>query len=305
MNNSNNMSNGNVSGMDPFDEFEFKPLTDGLGFHKKALSLKDGLNKTGVINEELQSLPMSAPRGLLDEAPRVGAKKHTFKDVLNSLEKTPLSRGGTSGLQFTEPLPREKRQATEVETPRPVQSPFPRPEAFKNPTLKRTPVAVNKDTAIPAVGTRRGAHDSPQRQLELAPVSFESAFLDLIIVAAFSMVFLVSLLTVTKIDLSLVACNLDRDNMNRIALGVLFLAVMQMYAVVSRSFFGRTIGEWTFDLQLGVDEEQRHEVYPFRVILRSLLNTVTGVVLLPLLSALIGRDLAGQLSGVKLYRQRV
>ncbi len=26
------MSNSN---MDPFDEFEFKPLTDGLGFHKK------------------------------------------------------------------------------------------------------------------------------------------------------------------------------------------------------------------------------------------------------------------------------
>lgn len=283
--------------MDPFDEFEFKPLTDGLGFHKKALSLKDGLKKTGALEEELQSMPLSAPRGLLDEAPRVGAKKHTFEDVLNSLEKTPLSRGAAGNLQFTEPLPREKRKAMEIETPRPVQSPFPRPEAFKNPKPTRA--------ETPTAGARRGAHDSPQRKLMPAPVSFESAFLDLIIVAAFSMVFLVALLTVTKIDLSLVAGNLDRDNMTRIALGVLFVAVMQMYAVVSRSFFGRTIGEWTFDLQLGVDEEQRREAYPFRVILRSLLNTVTGVVLLPLLSALIGRDLAGQLSGVKLYRQRV
>ncbi len=298
--------NGNASNTnDPFDEFEFKPLTDGLGFHKKTVSLKEGLKNTGVLNEELQSVPLSMPKGLLDEAPKVGSKKHTFEDVLNALEKTPLGRQ-TANLQFTEPLPRpkDKRQAMEIETPRPVQSPFPRPEAYKNPALKKSPMPSATKEPAPTVGTRRGAADSPPRKLMLAPVSFESAFLDLIIVAAFSMVFLIALLMVTKVDLSIVIANLDKDIMTRIAFGVLFITVMQMYAVVSRSFFGRTIGEWTFDLQLGVDEEQRHEIYPLRVILRSLLNTVTGLILLPLISALIGRDVAGQLSGVKLYRQR-
>jgi hypothetical protein len=45
--------------------------------------------------------------------------------------------------------------------------------------------------------------------------------------------------------------------------------------------------------------------YPLKVAIRSLLNIVTGIVLLPLVSAMLGRDVAGQLSGVKLYRQRV
>jgi len=248
-------------------------------------------------------VPTSIPQSLLEEAPKLGAKKHSFEDVLAALEKTPLNRP-TANLQFTEPLPREKdqRRAMEIETPRPVQSPFPQPEAYKNPNSGKK--ALSESPAAPSVGTRRGAADSPQRKLLPAPVSFESAFLDLIIVSALAIVFMISLLLVTKVDLSLVLTNLSKDLMTKITFGVLFLAVMQMYAVVARSFFGRTIGEWTFDLQLGGDDEQKNESYPFRVMLRALVTTLTGLVLLPLISAIIGRDLAGQISGVKLYRQR-
>lgn len=52
--------------MDPFDEFEFKPLTDGLGFHKKAVSLKEGLKNSGVLEDELQGIPASMPRNMLE-----------------------------------------------------------------------------------------------------------------------------------------------------------------------------------------------------------------------------------------------
>ncbi len=93
--------------------------------------------------------------------------------------------------------------------------------------------------------------------------------------------------------------------MTQISLGVLFVAVMQMYAIIARSFFGRTLGEWTFDLQIGRDEEQKLESYPLRIALRSLVTTVTGLVLLPILSLILGRDLAGWLSGVQLYRQHI
>src|SRR5258708_4154209 len=105
-----------MSSMDPFDEFEFKPLTDGLGFHKKTVSLKEGLKNTGVLDEELQSVPMSMPKSLLDDS-KAPTKRHSFEDVLSALEKTPLARAGTPGLQFTEPLPREKnkQQAMEME----------------------------------------------------------------------------------------------------------------------------------------------------------------------------------------------
>jgi hypothetical protein len=109
---------------------------------------------------------------------------------------------------------------------------------------------------------------------------------------------------VTKVNLNTVIANVSRDVMVQIALGVLFLTVMQMYVVIARSFFGQTLGEWTFDLQIGRDEEQFTETYALKVAFRSVLNLITGMVFLPLVSAMLGRDVAGQLSGVKLYRQR-
>jgi len=305
-----------TSNMDPFDEFEFKPLTDGLGFHKKSVSLKDGLKNSGVLEDELQGIPASMPRNMLEDIPKAPTKKHTFDDVLSALEKTPLNRktSSPSELQFTEPLPREaKKEALEIEMPRPVQSPFPRPEAYKQPVVPKAPAApapamikkTPKQAEMANVGTRRGAADSPQRRLIPATVSFASATLDLIICTALALVFLAALLTVTKVDLNVVLANLNQDLMVQVALGVLFITVMQMYVVISRAFFGQTLGEWTFDLQVGQDDEQQLQSYPLKVAFRSFLNIITGIVFLPLISAMIGRDIAGQLSGVKLYRQRV
>jgi len=306
------MANNNGNNMDPFDEFEFKPLTDGLGFHKKSVSLKEGLKRTGVIEDQLHTVPVSMPKGFLEDAPKVGAKRHSFDDVLSALEKTPLSRSATKDLQFTEALPREsdRRQATEVEMPRPVQSPFPSIDSYKTPApqpLGKVPAITQEKLPQDksATGTRRGAADSPLRKLVPASMSFSSALLDLIIVMAFTMVFVIALLSVTKVDLNLVIKNLERDLMTQVSLAVLFVTVMQMYVVIARSFFGRTIGEWTFDLQLGNDEEQKSESYPLRVAGRCLINIVTGLIVLPLISLILDRDIAGWLSGVRLYRQNV
>jgi len=283
-----------TSNMDPFDEFEFKPLTDGLGFHKKTKSLKDGLNQSGVVKEELVDLPASLPRDMVEEGSRTsGSKKPTFEDVLSALEKTPLQRATTPtvDLNFTEPLPTaamppRKARGGVVESPT-VQSPFPKADAY---------VAKAKE------GTRRGAADSPKRHLlKPAMISVPSAILDLIIVTAFALVFVMALLMVTKVDLNVVLKNLNQDPLTQLSLGVLFIAVMQMYVVISRSFFGCTLGEWTFDLQVGEDEQQKRESYPLRVALRSLLITMTGVVILPVISTILRRDIAGSLSGVNLW----
>ncbi len=288
--------------MDPFDEFEFKPLTDGLGFHKKSVNLKDGLKKSGVLQDALQPIPTSMPKNMADDAPIAPLKKHSFEDVLSALEKP--NKKTTSELQFTEPLPRDRtapKKAMEIERDRPVQSPFPPPAAYKSPAIKKIPTQPE----LASVGTRRGSANSPQRKLLPATISFESALLDLIIVMGLALVFMVALLIVTKVDLNIVFKNLNTDPMTQISLGVMFLAVMQMYVVISRSFFGRTLGEWTFDLQMGEDAEQKLEIYPLKIAVRSLLVTMTGLVLLPLISAVVGRDIAGQIAGVKLYRQRV
>jgi hypothetical protein len=316
-----------TNSIDPFDEFEFKPLTDGLGFHKKSVSLKDGLKSSGVIEDELQGIPTSMPRNMLEDIPKAPIKKHTFDDVLSALEKTPLARktSAPADLQFTEPLPRQaKGNASNKKDPlakdamdidlgvpeRPVQSPFPQPQAYKQPMPIKpgTPAIIKQSpsqTQLNSVGTRRGAADSPQRKLMAATLSVPSAILDFIICSGLGLVFLAASLTVTKVDLNVVLGNLNRDIMTQIALLVMFVAVMQMYVVIARAIFGRTLGEWTFDLQIGQDAEQQLGSYPLKVAFRSFLNIITGLILLPLVSAIIGRDIAGQLSGVKLYRQRI
>jgi hypothetical protein len=282
-----------TTNMDPFDEFEFKPLTDGLGFHKKTVNLREELKSAGVLHDELKGIPSSAPQGLFDETPSITgpSKRPTFEDVLSSLEKTPLKR--PAELEFSEPLPRDR------EVDKPVQSPFPRSEAFKgpNPTVPQTPPAPigneitknktkGKSTAQVSakagvdVGTRRGAADSPKRNLAPATVSVPSAFLDFVIVVAMSLIFLIMLLSITKVDLNVVLKNVTRDLMTQISLGVMFLSVMQMYVVIARSFFGRTLGEWTFDLQMGEDDQQKKESYPLRVVWRSLIINGTGIFLL-------------------------
>lgn len=267
-----------------------------------------------MVEDELQTVPSTIPTSLLDEAPAAAPlKKHTFEDVLSALEKTPLQRK-VSDLEFTETLPREpKRQAMEIEpvVRTPVESPFPRPDAYKQPapgpapTPAVAPAPKLKQTPAANVGARRGAADSPVRKLQPATLSLPSAFLDFVIVLALAIVFLVALLSVTKVDLAVVLRNLNRDFMTQLSLGIMFVAVMQMYVVIARSFFGATLGEWTFDMQVGESQEQMRESYPLRVALRSLVVTATGLVLLPLISAALRRDIAGSISGVKLYRHNV
>lgn len=290
--------------MDPFDEFEFKPLTDGLGFHKKKVNLGEGVKSSGVLSSELNSRPVARmPDEFLNDVSKPTVKTRTFDDVLAALESTPIKR--PKGLEFSEPLPtaggtKDSQKAMDINIdPQPVsRSPFPQPEAYKPPKMKKVPL----QSELASVGTRRGAADSPPPRLQPATVNVGSAILDAVIVVALSMVFLVALFMVTKVDAGQVMANLSEQTMTQASMVVLFLAVMQMYLIISRSFYGRTIGEWTFDLQIGEDREQTQESYPLRVTMRSLLVMATGIIVLPLASAIMGRDLAGQITGVRLFQ---
>lgn len=313
--------------MDVFDEFEFKPLTNGLGFHKKAATLKEQLKKSGALESEMVGMPKGLPANLLDDA--AGPIKNSIPDIGSGLEKNPykLKKQPIHDLDFTETLPREpKKSAMDVEMPRPIQSPFPKPEAFRQPFIPATPGAPSIPAVPPApavdsrveeakkllrhqelsnVGTRRGAADSPQGLLIAASTSVPSAILDFVVVVALTLIFMVALMLVTGVDLGLVMTNIGDDLLTQISGLALFMSVMQMYVIISRSFYGCTLGEWTFDHQLGQSQDQERSSYPLRVALRSFVIILSGVILLPILSLLIGRDLAGRLSGTQLYRQRI
>jgi hypothetical protein len=304
--------------MDPFDEFQFKPLTEGLGFHKKPASLKDQVKTSGLVDDHLAALPS------LPATETTTRKNMTFGDVISSLEKAPIksAMADKSFLEVTEALPRTKpsepkMKAMDIETPRPIQSPFPSSDIFRqpakqpagNPTQKNPTTSLNQPLqksqapAKQSTGTQRGATNDPRGKLTATAASVPAAFLDLFVVTAFSLIFLAALLSVTKVDLNVIVRAAQGEILTRISLGLVFLAIVQMYVVVSRAFYGRTLGEWTFDVQLGKSEDQDQTMYPMRVILRSLLTTITGFVLLPFLSLVIGKDLAGTWSGVQLYQQ--
>jgi len=73
------------------------------------------------------------------------------------------------------------------------------------------------------------------------------------------------------------------------------------YLVLSRLWMGASLGEWACDLRLGQPVERIRSDYALRVMLRTTCVFMTGLVLLPLFSAIFRRDLAGEISGIKVY----
>lgn len=301
--------------MDPFEEFEFRPLTEGIGFHKKTSSLKESAEKSALVEEKLnRAVPEPPPEALLQNSASRKTSVTSYEDLLKSLEKPVLRENAavsTPDLEITETLPRpeSKIRTSAVVEPQPEiqRTPPLRGPESKTPNLPLKGNLPNKtfiESSVADTGVRRGAADSPIGGLEKAPVCLRSAILDFVFVMALSLVFLVSLLMITKVNLSVVIANSKIDFTTQMSMLILFVAVMQMYVVVARSFFGRTLGEWTFDHQMGSVKQQSSPYYPLLVAWRSLVVTVTGIFLLPVLSFIFRKDLTAPLTGLQLYRQR-
>lgn len=298
--------------MDPFDEFEMKPITPGLGFHKKPVSLKDHVAASNLVQDKIgRSLPLEAP-------PQNDGRPRSKEDILNEIKEAlrPIQQKQSSQSQaqktssythsapsaprMTETLPRGPEDVRRAMGPEMNITPSTKtPMEIMNFEIPNASIREDAQTT----GTRRGAHDAKIR--DLVPVSFSvtSTILDAVIVLALSMIFMISLIFATEVNLNAVIASATRETSALLSLGVLYLAVWQMYVVVARSFFGATIGEWTFDLQLGEDDQLTDTLYPAKVLVRSLATIFTGFVVLPILSLVSNRDIAAKISGLQLYRK--
>lgn len=83
--------------------------------------------------------------------------------------------------------------------------------------------------------------------------------------------------------------------------GFIYLVGSWLYMITTRFFIGSSIGEAACDIRLGKPQERLSRWYFLRVVVRATLVVSTGLVLLPLLSLLVGKDIAGKLSGLKLF----
>lgn len=82
---------------------------------------------------------------------------------------------------------------------------------------------------------------------------------------------------------------------------LIFSAYFLSYRVLTRVFFGKTLGEWSSRHQLGLVLHQHDVTYPFRVLAREFICLGTGVFLFPMVSTLIRKDIGFYVSGLQTY----
>ena len=250
---------------DIMDEFEFKPLTDGLGFHKKTQS------------EEPQE--QRSRRGF-DTGFRMPQASMPNSPPTASPLSTTLPRTQKNSVPLTGDLP-----STTVD------------EILKTLNQRKRP-----DFAKPNVKTKIDATPEAPR---FKPAAFDlSAFLlDIMLILAMNLLCLIVLLVTTKIDLFANLYKPDAENMIYVSLLALFAGTSWIYLVATRMFLGSTPGEWVFDQRLGLPQETGSAMYSLLVMARATLVIASGAVLFPLISTIMKRDVLGRIMGLQLMKK--
>lgn len=255
--------------MDPFEEFEFKPLTEGLGFHKK----KTPVQKADDFDSAFE---VTKPGVSLNQ---------TGLSLLEDEETDPLRS----------PLPRR------------ANSPTPIPESPSSAAVDEILKTLQKNRRLDfeTKENEKATTATAPKVEEYKPDywNFSSALLDGMLVIASSLLCMIIVLIITKADLLANLSNPDESGMIYLATFSLLASVSFIYLLVNRLFVGSTPGEWAFEQRIGRPEEMNSASYSLRILARSLLVIATGFIILPLLSLILKRDLAGEITGASLYKK--
>jgi hypothetical protein len=194
-------------------------------------------------------------------------------------------------------------------------APFPNSNPSSNPTQipQSVPIEMPDGEPIPLAPAKglfknkishgfqesTGFHSGPvskRSRYQIIFWSWTAGFIDLLLCAGLCCIFL----TVFSLLMDLPISQIIKQTGSSLTeiWGYAFLCFTAIYLMVSRSFLGFSLGEWTCQLRIGSPKERLLKDYSIRVVLRTLLIICTGFLTLPLLSLLFGRDLAGKFSGV-------
>lgn len=286
---------------DPFDEFEFKPINEGLGFHKKTAQFKKSLDATQSMPSV--SLPLKQP--LHNETPgRSQSPKLPLHDFVDRPKWTDTPQGAPRSTIAPQTSSRGTTPFASPSTERAIETRAPIQQTpARSPIMPSTSSAANvargalrpETTTKPREQITRSTHKYDDTNVFIPAIIFDS-----IVVIGLTCMFAVAVLLVVDVDLLSIIQIAGTDLMTLLSLVLLCFSVLELYLIIFRSFLGATLGEWAFDIQLGTKAEQASAYYPLRVILRSFIVIATGFVTLPLLSLIAGQDLAGMISGLSL-----
>ncbi len=242
---------------DPFEEFEFRPINEGLGFHRKQK-----------------------------------AQSNTPSSQMTSSTTTFTARPTNN--TFAAPLPRTEPASRNFQVPTIEDDSIAKAQTAVNEILKN----LNQKRQIDFI------HETEKQKdvLKKSKPFFFAATLDAMLITASFLLSMIVMLTITKVDLFLNLSHPDSSAFIYMATAGLFLSVTFIYMVVNRAFIGYTPGEWAFDQRCGQEDQMNTLTYIPRLALRTLVVMATGFVALPVLSYLFNKDVAGQMTGVNLFR---
>lgn len=187
---------------------------------------------------------------------------------------------------------------------KPEQVPTPPDISGEIPEEKTPPVPVNYPESLKKIFRNRhnleweigtGFHGGPigrRKGYRLTMWSLMASAIDALLLIAMSCVFLMVFVKIIKTP---VTKGLLED------FAMIYVIGSWLYMITTRFFIGSSIGEAACDIRLGKPQERMSSWYFLKVVLRATLVVATGLVVLPFLSLLFGRDIPGTLSGLKLF----
>lgn len=313
--------------MEPKEEFEFKPITEGLGFHKKnspKLARKSQMNFSASNESQFSSssssdsdLSNTLASSLSFDTPTNAQKPTTTKsnsqkqsDVLKQIKFQ--ANDPMMDLDITPSLPRKKDNNSSVGLLKKedLKDKTSIPSSPTLPSSKDSYQNEAVDAILKSLKEKNKTDFTTLKQTQTykpCPMDLSAAGLDSLLVIAAELFCLIIVLMLTKVDLFGVLLSPDADPMIYVAMYALTATVTWIYLTVNRIFLGFTPGEWVFDQRLGLPEQQQNPknavTYAWKTAARSFLIVLTGILPIPIISMLMNKDLIGQWLKLELHKK--
>ncbi|MGZ3769456.1 MAG: RDD family protein [Bdellovibrio sp.] len=195
----------------------------------------------------------------------------------------------------------EKKPETEIPQRAPLEREAPLPLDKPSVSVLKNNLFKNKKLHFTDSTGFQGGPSARRKGYKLALWSWLASFIDILLLISASSIFVIAFSYIMKTSPNSVFSELLKSQHKTTFFFEVFFVVGWVYTICIRNLMGSTIGEWSCDLRLGQPHERLHSSYIFRVALRSTLIFLTGVVTLPFLSLIFGKDVAGIASGLKLF----
>lgn len=282
-------------------DIEFKPLSKGLGFHQKKLQFE--AENLSFDDQEDQALVTKVAEVPVLQKPTLSASAISLFD--NEAD------GGTAELTpvwSKEPSKNQNSWGGDVDLGlAPKEDGIVDRDTFSQPLVIDNPFYVPQKPQSPVevVTLRFSGHDGLKKdKSKPTNPSMLAIVMDVLTLISLCMIFSTMYFASTGQSLSEVILAMPYNAALKNQFVGLTLSIGFLYLIISRCFFGRTIGEWMYHLQLGSLRDQEKASYPLRVFVRTFIVFATGFVVFPLLSYFLKKDFLVYFSGLELHGEK-